>query len=200
MINLKININENELRAAKELAIRLKTQDNRATALPIIFLLQDVEEFRSFDDCGGEYLLFGDESGCEFRGASEEEIIQKILEFRKQDIDEEDDSEDFKKKCSNLEDEIRDEVEAGTIYAINLKYITKRIFLTEQAANNHLKSNAHHYSDKARIYVDHCWRDPEMELVYKILTSFMYADIDPIPEPISKVEDILLRIQFKGIK
>jgi hypothetical protein len=164
-------LNENELRAAKELAKRLKTQDNRATALPIVFLLQDVEEFRSFDDCGGEYLLFGDDCGSTWRGASEEDIKQQILEYRKEDIDE-DDGEDFEKQVEEIKREIRDEVMRGDIYAIDLIYVTKRIFLTEQAANNHLKSNANHYSDKARIFVDHCWRDPEMELVYKILTSF----------------------------
>ena len=195
MINLKININENELRAAKELAIRLKTQDNRATALPIMFLLQDVEERRAFDS--GEFVLFPDDCGEEWRGEDEDDIISQILASRREDI-EECEIDNYDKAVDDLLNEIKEEVK-GNCYEMNHEFITKRIFLTEEAANNHLKANSHHYSDKARIYVDHFWRDPEMELVYKILTSFMYADIDPIPEPISKVEDILLGFNAKEL-
>lgn len=178
MKNLKINLTENELKDAKALAIRLKTQDNRGTALPICFLLQDVEERRAF--ISGEFVLFWDNCGKEWRGENEDDIIRQIFNSRKEDINCEID--DYDKAEDDLLDEIKDEVE-GNCYEMNHEFVTKRFFLTEEAANNHLKANRHHYSDKARIYVDHCWRDPEMELVYKILTSFMYADIDQIPEP-----------------
>ena len=191
MINLKLT--ENELKAAKALAIRLKTQDNRGTALPICFLLQDVEEKRAFDS--GEFVLFPDDCGEEWRGKDEDDIIHQILASRREDI-EECEIDDYDKAVDDLSDEIKEEVK-GNCYEMNHEFITKRIFLTEEAANNHLKANSHHYSDKARIYVDHFWRDPEMELVYKILTSFMYADIDQIPEP--NVEDTG-GIQCKGIK
>lgn len=168
---LKINLTENELKDAKALAIRLKTQDNRSTALPICFLLQDVEEKRAFYQ--GEFVLFRDDCGKEWRGEDEDDIIRQILASRREDIDCEID--DYDKAVDDLFDEIKEEVE-GNCYEINHEFVTKRIFLTLEAANNHLKANRHHYSDKARIYVDHCWRDPEMELVYKILTSFMYAE------------------------
>lgn len=180
MINLKINLTENELKDAKALAIRLKTQDNRGTALPICFLLQDVEERRAFGS--GEFVLFTDTNDREWRGHSEEDIKRQILAERRDEI-EECEPEAFDKKEAQLEEEIALEIITGNCYEMNHEFITKRIFLTEEAANNHLKANRHHYSDKARIYVDHFWRDPEMELVYKILTSFMYADIDQILEP-----------------
>lgn len=191
MKNLKINLTENELKDAKALAIRLKTQDNRCTALPICFLLQDVEEKRAFHQ--GEFVLFADDCGEEWKGEDEDDIIRQIFNSRKEDINCEID--DYDKAEDDLLEEIKEEVE-GNCYEMNHEFVTKRIFLTEEAANNHLKANRHHYSDKARIYVDHCWRDPEMELVYKILTSFMYADIDQIPEP--NVEDTG-GIQCKGI-
>lgn len=164
-------LTENELKLAKELAIRLKTQDNRGTALPIAFLLQDVEERRTFDQ--GDFVLFNDDNGEIWRGDSEDDIIKQILEIRKEDIEDPYDSDEaaFDKEEARIEEEIRDEV-GGNCYEMEHEFVTKRIFLTEEAANNHLKLNNHHYSDKARIYVDHFWRDPEMELVYKILTSF----------------------------
>ena len=163
-------LTENELKAAKELAIRLKTQDNSATALPICFLLQDVEERRAFDSCG-EFVLFTDTNDREWRGHSEKDIKRQILAERMDEI-EECEFEAFCKKEAQLEEEIALEIITGNCYEMEYEFVTKRIFLTEEAANNHLKANRHHYSDKARIYVDHFWRDPEMELVYKILTSF----------------------------
>jgi hypothetical protein len=189
MINLKLNLTENELKAAQALAIRLKTQDNRCTALPICFLLQDVEDRRAFDE--GEFVLFiADNDDREWRGEDEDDIIRQILASRREDI-EECEIDDYDKAVDDLSDEIKDEVR-GNCYEMNHEFVTKRIFLTEEAANNHLKANRHHYSDKARIYVDHFWRDPEMELVYKILTSFMYADIEQIPEPKANAEGSFL--------
>lgn len=168
---MKNQLTQEELQQAKELAIRLKTQDNRGTALPICFLLQDVEERRAFD--AGDHLLLNDDHGEIWRGDSEEDIINQILEERRVDIDFEDHEteEEIDKKVAELESEIYDEV-SGECYEMEYEFVTKRIFLTEEAANNHLRLNKHHYSDKARIYVDHFWRDPEMELVFKILTSF----------------------------
>lgn len=160
-------LTENDLKAAKELAIRLKTQDNRGTALPICFLLQDVEEKRAFYQ--GEFVLFRDDCGKEWRGEDEDDIIRQILASRREGIECEID--DYYKAVDDLFDEIKKEVE-GNCYEMNYEFVTKRIFLTLEAVNNHLKANRHYYSDKARIYVDHFWRDPEMELVYKILTSF----------------------------
>jgi hypothetical protein len=158
-----------ELKLAKELAIRLKTQDNRGTTIPICFLLQDVEEKRAFDK--GEFVLFSDDFGEIWRGKDEDDIIKQISAVREQDLNFEESEAEFNNKIAEIEEEVRDEVE-GNCYEMNHEFVTKGIFLTEAAANNHLKLNKHHYSDKARIYVGHFWRDPEMELVYKILTSF----------------------------
>lgn len=161
-------LTENDLKAAKELAIRLKTQDNRSTALPICFQLQDVEAKRAFGQ--GDFVIFTDHDGGEWIGDSEEDIIRQILEVRREDI-EECEPEAFDEEEARLEGEIYEEVK-GDCYEMDYEFVTKRVFLTEEAAKNHLNANKHHYSDKARIYVDHFWRDPEMELVYRILTSF----------------------------
>lgn len=164
------NLTQEELQQAKELANRLKTQDNRGTRLPIWFLLQDVEEKRAFDS--GDFVLFSDYDGEIWRGDSEDDVVKQILEERKQYIEFEDGEteEEIDKKEAELESEIYDEV-SGECYEMNWEYVTKQIFFTQEAAKNHLEQNKHHYSDKARIYVDHAWRNPEAELVYKILTS-----------------------------
>jgi len=162
-----------ELRQAKELSIMLKTQDNRGTRAPVLFLLQDAEEKRAFDS--GDFVLFSDDCGEIWRGDSEEDIIKQILEIRKEDIEaniaEFGHEEVFDKEEARVEEEIREEVE-GNCYEMEWEFVTKQIFLTEEAAKEHLRLNPHHYSEKARIYVDHAWRNPEMELVQKILTTY----------------------------
>ena len=156
-----------ELNQAKELAIRLKTQNNRGTATPIWFLLQDVEE--RFDPVnGGDFKLYLDDCGEVWRGEDNEDILKQMMEeIDPLDFGPLDDKSEYEDYISKLESDIEDES-----YGMTHEFVTKRIFFTEEAANDHLKLNKHHYSDKARIYVDHAWRDPEAELIYTILTSF----------------------------
>lgn len=164
-------LNEEDLKKAKELALRLTTQDNRGTRTPIWFLLQDIKEVRAFDS--GDHLLYSDLDGEIWRGDNEDDIVKQILDYETDYIEFDDLSEEEKdKKEAELEEEIRERVE-GESYEMEYEFVTKQIFLTEEAAKNHLEANKHHYSDKARIYVDHAWRDPEIELVHKILTSFI---------------------------
>lgn len=158
--NFLSKITEQELREIKKLQNRLKEQDPRGTALPIWFLLQDViEEFDPVND--GEYYIYCDSDACEtYRGNTPEEILK--------DMNLEDD-EDKEKLLSDIED---------NCYPAKTKYETQRIFITEKAANDHLKANYYHYTSKARIYVDHAWRNPEMELIYKMILSY------PLPSKI----------------
>lgn len=44
-------------------------------------------------------------------------------------------------------------------------------FLSEEAAETHLKNNKHHYSDKAYTYVDYLEKNPEMEIIKEFLKS-----------------------------
>jgi len=46
------------------------------------------------------------------------------------------------------------------------------MFLTKQEAKDHLKSNAHHYSKKARTYAMTAWRAPKVERLLRILETF----------------------------
>lgn len=46
------------------------------------------------------------------------------------------------------------------------------MFLTKQEAKNHLKNNAHHYSNKAHTYAMTAWRSPKVERLLKILETF----------------------------
>jgi len=57
------------------------------------------------------------------------------------------------------------------------KYESKGIFFTEEAAKTHLRCNNYHYTPSVRIFGVHAWRNPEMELIFKIILNHEAKDI-----------------------
>tara|TARA_R110001632_G_scaffold167755_1_gene286315 strand:- start:1006 stop:1506 length:501 start_codon:yes stop_codon:yes gene_type:complete len=160
-----MKLTKEELTQAKELANEIKNQDpdgkKWGTRPPLIFLLQDIEE--RFDPVnGGDFKVYASDDGEAYRGESEEEILKEIMEGT--DADDFADEEEFQKHKDDLLSDIQCES-----YDMVHEYVTKYTFLTEKAAKRHLEQNKHHYSKKARIYVDHAWRNPQMELALKII-------------------------------
>ena len=159
---------KDKLKQIGELANEIKNQDPDGTKWgtkpPLMFLLEDIEE--RFDPVnGGDFKLFMCDDGEVYRGETEEAILDEIMEGV--DADDYDSEEDFKKYKDDLLSDIQCES-----YDMVHEYVTKYTFLTEKAAKKHLEQNKHHYSDKARIYVSHAWRNPEMELVHDLLLTF----------------------------
>ena len=154
------NLTEKELKELKTLGNEIKNQDLYGkiwgTRPPLIFLLQDVEQ--RFDPInGGSHIAYYDSESCvQYVGEGIEEIYKDIIKG----LEEDDIAEDLR---STIESESQ---------GITYEYITKRSFLTHKAAENHLRANRYHYSPKARIYCDYAWRNPEAELVHKLLLSF----------------------------
>ena len=52
------------------------------------------------------------------------------------------------------------------------------MFLTEKDAENHLRTNPHHYGKTARSYVKHCWRAPHTTDFFKNLFNMFGIDCD----------------------
>lgn len=153
-------LTKNDIERLVDLAKRLTTQDNRSTRLPIWFLLQDIRE--EITDNDAEYFLYYDSDDGEcYRAKTAEGILTELLDAREEESLAEFEREDL---LSKIEDEMK---------SIKIEYETKRVFLTKKAADDHLKANYYHYSSKARIYVDHAWRDPEMELVHKLILQYL---------------------------
>lgn len=186
-----------EMEALKELATNLLTQDTRGTQTPIWFLLQDVK--KDLDGSGVDGYVYYDSDACEqFEAESEEELVQDVLRSNDlledlerrafEEVIEENqievinmqqllttaNKELFDDRLQALQEQVSDIEEAvrSELVGYRYEYETKGTFFTEKAAKEHLRLNKHHYSDRARIYVVHAWRDPEAELVHKVLTSF----------------------------
>lgn len=177
-----------ELKQAKELAKKLLNQDTRGTALPIRYALQDkVSRY----DPDGDFIVYYDSStGGTYLGETIDEIFEQLV--KDNDLSEEDElnrcqviltdvsltPEEMKEELAEAKrvfeaarDEILKNVEED-LQRVSYEFETKEIFLTEEAAREHLQANKHHYTDDVRIYVEHAWRNPEAALVHKILTAF----------------------------
>ena len=51
-------------------------------------------------------------------------------------------------------------------------------FLTKKEAEEHLRKNAHHYSNDAHVYAMTAWRAPQVESLYKILHEVDFEGLD----------------------
>lgn len=138
----------------KEFLIKMRTQDNRATAFPFYYTIK-TRATQLVPDGLGEYRRYYLDD-CEYD--SEEEVRESLSEqgLTSDQIDR------AMRKCQEFD--VKD------------IWIQKGMFLTEEDAERHLKVNHYHYSHDAFTYVDHAWRAPLMEEFFKAL--FIHFDID----------------------
>lgn len=156
-------LTKEDLKLIKDLALKIKNQDPEGkrwgTAEPLQFWLQDIEEEQENINDPEYYVYTLHWDDCIYKGRNAEEIFQEL----------EDDYELFEEETE--QDKI-DEIECEMI-GVKTRYDTKRVFLTYEAAENHLKQNHYHYSSRARIYCHHAWRNPEAELIQRLILSFL---------------------------
>lgn len=165
-----INISEENWKFLQAFMDRINTQDNRSTATPIYYTIQERKKrySRDFDSCDGEcycatndFFEIGDchdlkkyliENYPEY-----EEVINKLVE----------DNEGY-----DWDVVLEDFCEGKKLSIERLAYVWERpersFFLTEQACEQHIKLNHYHYSEP-HSYVHHAWRYPELEQLLQTL-------------------------------
>jgi predicted CopG family antitoxin len=145
------------------LSHELNTQNNRFTATPYIFQIQDEEEF-SVGEGVGEVAWFYD--GTIIR--TEDEIKEVIFEYIGWDINNESDEESYAKMDWYDKEEILHENFQKIYMSTRNVYINA--FLTEKACVKHIELNKHHYK-KPIDYLSHAFRNPELEKVLEFLKT-----------------------------
>ena len=147
-----------------ELAMEYATQNNRYTAYPLYFNIADIMQVPTSEDYmdGGHYL---DASGdYTFMGKTLAEVVQNL-------IDASDDynlPDDFAELSPTEQEDIVGEL--GISYYCYREVETfKNAFFTARACDEHIKKNSHHYGATAHSYCEHWFRNPEMELISKLL-------------------------------
>lgn len=127
----------------KEFLTNMATQDNRCTAFPIYYVIKSKikRPCAEYEEADFTRVYYGGE---------EYDSIDDLKEYYSGG---DDDDKEFLRK-----DILREAVEVKYKYG----WEEKQMFLTETDAENHLRSNKHHYSDDAYTYVKHAWRASEL--------------------------------------
>lgn len=161
-----------------ELAKELNTQDNAGTTNPV-WCIMDKEtvivpegsgDFRVIVDDG---VISLEDFADEVAGQVPEELEQEVREAVCQ--------------CSDT-DELKDLLEEYSyegsfdfcMYdASKEEHICRdaTAFLTKKSADEHLKSNAHHYSKEARAYALCAWRNPVYERLINIIKTTNWEEV-----------------------
>jgi hypothetical protein len=77
-------------------------------------------------------------------------------------------------ECEEDGIELYDEYEAIP-YKIIPKIYEDTMFLTQKAAEEHLRGNSHHYSEDAHTYAMTAWRSPDVDKLWKILQTVDFS-------------------------
>lgn len=135
---------DNAYEVLSNLLKRMETQDNRATASPVLFLLQTPKEVVADSDYSYDKVVYY-HSVFEDRGfETREEAKQYLREYG------------YKDK------ELEEEIKNITALFIKKEWQTQNVFLTEEGYNRHLALNRHNYGE-VRSYVIHGFRNPELK-------------------------------------
>ncbi len=151
-----------------ELSNELNTQDNRATALPYFFQIQETKRVITTDD-NDEHLvvwLNDDFEPC-FTGKDEER--DAMFKLCNRDLDNEEDHEWFDELLDcDIEDIMN--LEGYSKFYYRNETIKTNSFLTEKACHKHIKANHYHY-DNPVSFLSHAFRNPELEKVMKFISD-----------------------------
>jgi hypothetical protein len=182
----KHKITEDEIRFLKELQKEMNTQDNLGQADPRYWVIRD------FDKVYGERLnnpdgftVYDSDYGnevceIEYRTFATSEMVDEILkELKAQEYELSDDDKQVIEDSYDFDSLIEPLEELGfsvVQYEIVPKYFG--MFLTQKAAEEHLRKNYYHYTDNAATYAMTAWRSQEADMLYKILHSVDFDQLN----------------------
>lgn len=142
---VKISISDETAVFLSQLAHTLKTQDNRGTADPYFFTVRKFIDVAVPDGCG-EAMLYFDNSDVESYTEEEAKKRAEELEMTFDDYVEE--------RCQKYDSKEEERFE--------------NFFFTEDGYKQHVKINGHNIARVCKrydSYVDHAFRNPELEKV-----------------------------------
>ena len=171
----KHRITEEEIQFLKKLQHEMNTQDHVCQADPRYWVIRDYDEVYGenlnnatgiiiYDNTCSEILLKVEYQLFDLDSTIEE--IIKILDEKEYELDA-DTIENIKLAYDN--DSLIESLEEIENYEISVyEYqevaVDKGMFLTHEAAIEHLERNDYHYSDKAHTYAQTAWRSKEEKL------------------------------------
>lgn len=152
----------------------MNTQDNLGQADPRYWVIKGSEKLYHVEDEEDGIELY-DTDGCGTVADGLDEILEFIKEelFGDADINRLDTADEIEEW---LDERGYDEYKAIP-YKIVPKIYENTMFLTQKAAEEHLRANDYHYSEDAHTYAMTAWRSPEVERLWKILRTVEFGKI-----------------------
>lgn len=133
-----IDIPDKLMAELRTIAHGIATQDNRATASPYYYKIRQVERIYGLDE---DYCT----DGFIWVG-----------------------NDDTESHCEP--DDLPEDFDENNYHKVFYKEIEtfQNCFLTEAAIQHHIKINRYHYADECADYLDHAFRNPEMESLFEL--------------------------------
>lgn len=170
-------MNSTEFNFLKDLQHTLKTQNKDMQAHPRFWVIKDYR----YEPCPSEHA---DRSAIYLPSHDHvypvHEIYSTLIEINKHDMDELFTAEEFQDVLHHIQNEDLEEInewiqehvdkDSRVIHEILVDHIVPNtLFITKDDAINHLRSNQHHYTERAHTYAMTAWRSPSIHQLWDIL-------------------------------
>lgn len=200
-----------EIQFLMELQKEMNTQDNVSQADPRFWVIKGTEKEYGIESGYEDGADLTDAEGCCVVATDMESTVEYIRDNLLDEINEtdgiqriieltpgifhssiriswvDDDIDDYE-EFDNMEEVAKWLNDNGYNFRVsNYKIVPKvypdTLFLTQKAAENHLKRNYYHYSEDAHTYAMTSWRNQETEMLWKILQQVDWSILLPRLQP-----------------
>ena len=165
-----IEVSEEMYNKLIELATEMTTQDPRATRMPHMFQIRDWKKVYDWGLNGDTRIWVGDyQEEIETLDDFKEYLESHGIEYNESQLTELwNDDRDF-----GLPDWIEENCHDLRECSYSMEPVYLNHFLTAKSAEEHLKLNYYHYHKDADVYLNHAWRNPEMDMISEFLCSLV---------------------------
>ena len=165
-----IEVSDELYEKLERISKEMTSQGHRWTCQPYMFRLSVKSIRPAYDWCWSITIIVKDWE--EYFRSNDDSYLKEMVEYIENnftwadliDLDLED------------EYEVKEFLLKDDFYEYELEEIDehKWYFLTEESARRHWESNKHHYWKEFTTYLDHCWRNPDMEAVQQFLCELTW--------------------------
>ena len=155
-----IQISDESYGFLKDLINEIDNQDNRMTASPYYYVIQEKVTRPTAEGCGQYIVYFDSDDLVDY-------TREELIESKEIDTDIDYTFDDY----LDEHPEIR-EIEVKTEWA---EPELSNVFFTEKAIEKHIAANKYHWIEP-RSYVKHAWRNPEIESLFKAIREIAESE------------------------
>lgn len=178
MKEIKINLEDSDFEYLKEMISNMRSQSNRCTRSPYYYTIQeDRKVYHSGWEMNDNWMWINTSRELEFD--FDDESLKDYIVESCEDLPE-DFEELWENNASGFEDLYFDDIVEKLgfeKYCYSIEKVYSNCFLTEKDAENHIRINKHNLCNP-ETYVDHAFRNRDMELVVNLLNNIVLDEND----------------------